>query len=40
MGLDGPSFYDDDGRLRDVQRHRGRDETPNDTMEKPEICWT
>ena len=37
MGLDGPSFYDDVGVFATYQRHRGRDETPNDTMEKPEI---
>jgi SAM-dependent methyltransferase len=37
MGLDGPDFYDDAGVFATYQRHRGRDETPNDTMEKPEI---
>ena len=37
MGLDGPSFYDDDGVFSTYMRHRGRDETPNDTLEKPDL---
>lgn len=37
MGLDGPSFYDDAGAFATYQRHRGRDESPNDNMEKPEL---
>lgn len=37
MGLDGPSFYDDDEVFARYSRHRLRDETPNDTMEKPDL---
>jgi SAM-dependent methyltransferase len=37
MGLDGPSFYDDDQVFATYMRHRGRDETPNDTLEKPDL---
>src|SRR4051812_5137595 len=36
-GLDGPSFYDDDGVFSTYMRHRARDETPNDTLEKPDL---
>ena len=35
--MDGPDFYDDAGAFATYQRHRARDETPNDTMEKPEL---
>ena len=37
MGLDGPSFYDDAGVFAAYQRSRARDETPNDTLERPDI---
>ena len=37
MGLDGPSFYDDDRVFATYMRHRSRDETPNDTLEKPDL---
>jgi SAM-dependent methyltransferase len=37
MAFDGPSFYDDDGVFASYQRHRARDETPNDTLEKPDL---
>lgn len=37
MGLDGPSFYDDDQVFATYVRHRLRDETPNDTLEKPDL---
>ncbi len=37
MGLDGPSFYDDDQGFATYMRHRIRDETPNDTLEKPDL---
>src|SRR5688572_2940693 len=37
MGLDGPSFYDDDQVFARYMRHRLGDETPNDTMEKPDL---
>lgn len=36
-GLDGPRFYDDDTVFATYTRHRARDETPNDTMEKPDL---
>ncbi|MGE3911099.1 MAG: hypothetical protein AB7K36_17205, partial [Chloroflexota bacterium] len=36
-GLDGPRFYDDDEVFTTYQRHRARDETPNDTLEKPDL---
>lgn len=37
MGLDGPRFYDDDGVFATYMRHRAGDESPNDTMEKPDL---
>lgn len=37
MGLDGPSFYDDDQVFATYTRHRLGDETPNDTLEKPNL---
>src|SRR6478672_3470422 len=37
MGLDGPRFYDDDEVFATYMRHRARDETPNDTLEKPDL---
>lgn len=37
MGLDGPGFYDDAGVFATYQRSRARDETPNDTLEKPDL---
>ena len=37
MGLDGPSFYDDAQVFARYMRHRLGDETPNDTMEKPDL---
>ena len=37
MGMDGPSFYDDGDVFATYMRHRGRDETPNDTLEKPDL---
>jgi len=37
MGLDGPSFYDDDAVFATYMRHRDRDEAPNDTLEKPDL---
>lgn len=37
MALDGPSFYDDDEVFATYQQHRARDETPNDTLEKPDL---
>jgi SAM-dependent methyltransferase len=37
MGLDGPSFYNDDGVFATYMRHRERDEAPNDTLEKPHL---
>lgn len=37
MGLDGPSFYDDEQVFATYMRHRGRDESPNDTLEKPDL---
>jgi SAM-dependent methyltransferase len=37
MGLDGPRFYDDDQVFETYMRHRGRDESPNDTLEGPEL---
>jgi SAM-dependent methyltransferase len=37
MGLDGPSFYDDAQVFATYMRHRSRDETPNDTLEKPDL---
>src|ERR1043166_4413678 len=37
MGLDGPDFYDDDQVFATYMRHRVRDESPNDTMEKPDL---
>jgi SAM-dependent methyltransferase len=37
MGLQGPDFYDDDDVFATYQRSRARDESPNDTMEKPEV---
>lgn len=37
MGLDGPSFYDDDQVFATCMRHRRGDETPNDTLEKPDL---
>ena len=37
MGLDGPSFYDDDGVFATYMQHRQRDESPNDTLEKPDL---
>jgi SAM-dependent methyltransferase len=37
MGLDGPSFYDDDQVFATYMRHRSGDETPNDTLEKPDL---
>ena len=36
-GLDGPSFYDDDGVFSTYMRQRARDENPNDTLEKPDL---
>jgi SAM-dependent methyltransferase len=37
MGLDGPRFYDDDQVFATYMRHRTGDETPNDTLEKPDL---
>lgn len=37
MGLDGPSFYDDDQVFATYRRHRLGDETPNDTLENPDL---
>ena len=37
MGLDGPRFYDDDQVFATYACHRARDETPNDTLEKPDL---
>lgn len=37
MGLDGPRFYDDDRVFARYMRHRLGDETPNDTLEKPDL---
>ena len=37
MGLDGPDFYDDDQVFATYMRHRQRDESPNDTLEKPDL---
>lgn len=37
MALDGPRFYDDDGVFATYTRHRARSESPNDTMEKPDL---
>jgi SAM-dependent methyltransferase len=37
VGLDGPGFYDDADVFATYQRHRARDETPNDTLEKPDL---
>ncbi|MCC7367743.1 MAG: methyltransferase domain-containing protein [Chloroflexi bacterium] len=37
MGLDGPRFYDDHDVFTTYQRHRSRDESPNDTLEKPDL---
>jgi SAM-dependent methyltransferase len=37
MGLDGPSFYDDDQVFATYMRRRLGDETPNDTLEKPDL---
>jgi SAM-dependent methyltransferase len=37
MGLDGPRFYDDDQVFATYMRHRQRDESPNDTLEKPDL---
>jgi SAM-dependent methyltransferase len=37
MGKPGPLFYDDDAVFATYMRHRGRSDTPNDTLEKPVI---
>ena len=37
MGLDGPSFYDDARSSRRTCGTAARDETPNDTLEKPDL---
>jgi SAM-dependent methyltransferase len=37
MGLDGPRFYDDDQVFQTYMRHRSRDESPNDTLERPDL---
>lgn len=37
MGLDGPEFYEDAAVFATYQRSRARDETPNDTLEKPDL---
>jgi SAM-dependent methyltransferase len=37
MGLDGPRFYDDDQVFATYVRHRAGGETPNDTLEKPDL---
>jgi SAM-dependent methyltransferase len=37
MALDGPAFYDDDQVFAAYTRHRLGDETPNDTLEKPDL---
>jgi len=38
VGLDGPSFYDDNEAFATYMRHRRqRNETPNDTLEKPDL---
>src|SRR3954471_8982992 len=37
VGLDGPRFYDDDQVFATYVRHRSRDESPNDTLEKPDL---
>ena len=37
MGLDGPSFYDDAQVFATYMRRRSGDETPNVTLEKPDL---
>jgi SAM-dependent methyltransferase len=37
VGLDGPRLYDDDQAFATYMRHRARDESPNDTLEKPDL---
>jgi SAM-dependent methyltransferase len=37
VGLDGPRFYDDAGVFATYMRRRDRDESPNDTLEKPDL---
>jgi SAM-dependent methyltransferase len=37
MALDGPRFYDDPAVFATYQRGRARDESPNDTLEKPDL---
>ncbi len=37
MGLDGPRFYDDDQVFQTYMQHRGRDEAPNDNLERPDL---
>jgi SAM-dependent methyltransferase len=37
VGLDGPRFYDDEQVFATYMRHRSGDETPNDTLEKPDL---
>ena len=37
MGLDGPSFYDDNRVFATYMRRRQGNESPNDTLEKPDL---
>lgn len=37
MGLDGPTFYDTAEAFASYMHRRSREETPNDTLEKPDL---